>query len=135
MASVESALTPITVNSVARSFCGCAGSAAASARAAEAPQIAVAPPVSRPNKGWKPMARATIIASPMVSATDSTTSRNGCQPSATTCAAVMRRPSSATPTRSSVRPLKAITGAQGPAAERKFIAMPSSRANSITGAP
>ena len=97
--------------------------------------MAVAPPVSRPNSDWKPMARATIIARAMVSTTDSTTSTNGCQPSATTCAAVMRRPSSATPTRSSVRPLKAMPGAQGPSAERKFIAMPSSSANSITGAP
>ena len=55
MASVESALTPITVKASRRSFCGCGGSAAASASAAEAPQIAVAPPVSRPNSAAKPM--------------------------------------------------------------------------------
>ncbi|MNF79894.1 hypothetical protein D3C84_621240 [compost metagenome] len=50
IAMVESAETPMTVNNVARSFCGWLGSAAASANAAEAPQIAVAPPVSMPNK-------------------------------------------------------------------------------------
>ncbi|MNI48717.1 hypothetical protein D3C81_1666800 [compost metagenome] len=50
MAIVDSAETPITVNNVARSFCGWFGSAAANANAAEAPQIAVAPPVNMPNK-------------------------------------------------------------------------------------
>ena len=55
MATVDSAETPTTVKSVARSFSGCAGSAAASASAAEAPQIAVAPPLSRPNRLWKPI--------------------------------------------------------------------------------
>ena len=58
------------MNSVARSFSGCAGSAAASASAAEAPQIAVAPPVSRPNRRWKPISRAASIDTPMVSTTD-----------------------------------------------------------------
>ena len=51
MAMVDSADTPITVNSVARSLHGCAGSAEDRASAAEAPQIAVAPPESMPNSG------------------------------------------------------------------------------------
>ena len=51
----------MTVNSVARSLPGCAGKAAARASAADAPQIAVAPPDNRPNSTLKPMARATSI--------------------------------------------------------------------------
>ncbi len=50
MTTVDRAETPTTVKSVARSLSGCGGSAAARASAAEAPQIAVAPPLSRPNR-------------------------------------------------------------------------------------
>jgi len=71
----------------------------------------------------------------MVSTTDSTTSSTGCQPSATTCAAVMRRPSSATPQRSTWRDVNSMPGLQAPSTERKFIAIPRISANSITGAP
>ena len=71
----------------------------------------------------------------MVIATDKTTSSTGCQPSATTWAAVMRRPNRATPMRSTWRALNSMPGAHGPSSARKFIAMPSSNANSITGAP
>ena len=49
MAMVDSAETPITVNNVAFSFCGWFGKATDKASAAEAPQMAVAPPVSIPN--------------------------------------------------------------------------------------
>ena len=56
---VDSAETPITVNNVAFSFCGWLGNATDNAKAAEAPQMAVAPPVSIPNKRWKPMSFAT----------------------------------------------------------------------------
>ncbi|MDF2467169.1 MAG: hypothetical protein K0Q43_5404 [Ramlibacter sp.] len=48
----------MTVKSVALSFIGWFGRAAASASAAEAPQIAVAPPVSRPNSPRNPSSRA-----------------------------------------------------------------------------
>ncbi len=123
------------MNSVARSLPGCAGKAAASANAAEAPQMAVAPPVSRPNKGWKPSARAASIDTAIVMATETTTSATGCHPSVATCVAVMRRPSRATPMRSTWRALNSMPGAHGPSSARKFIAMPSSNANSITGAP
>ena len=45
MAKVDRAETPITVNKVAFSFWAWLGNAADNANAAEAPQIAVAPPV------------------------------------------------------------------------------------------
>ncbi|MCY1185982.1 hypothetical protein D9M73_268090 [compost metagenome] len=132
---MESAETPITVNSVARSFCGWLGKAAANARAAEAPQIAVAPPVSMPNTRWKPMALAATIETRMVTTTRLTTSTTGFQPSAAICSRVMRMPSSATPMRSTVRAVNSIPALHVPSPARKFSAMPSSSANSITGAP
>ena len=123
------------MNSVARSFSGWFGSAAASASAAEAPQIAVAPPLSRPNRLWKPISLATAIDAPIVSTTAITTMASGCQPSSTTWPSVMRKPSSATPKRSTVRAVNSMPGRHGPSPDRKFIARPSSSANSITGAP
>lgn len=119
----------------ARSRSGCGGSAAASAIAAEAPQIAVAPPESTPKAARKPISRAAATEMRIVAATEATTPATGCQPSAPICPAVMRRPSSATPQRSTLRAHKAMPGAHAPSAARKFIAMPSSSANSITGAP
>ncbi len=95
--------TPMMVKPVARSFSACGGSAAEIAIAAEAPQIAVAPPESRPNSGLKPIARAAQIDAKMVSVTAATTSATGCQPSAAISPSVMRKPSSATPSRSTVR--------------------------------
>ena len=71
----------------------------------------------------------------MVSTTATTTIAAGCQPSSAIWPSVMRRPSRATPTRSTWRAVNSMPGAQGPSPERKFIAMPSSSANSITGAP
>src|SRR4030095_6648666 len=53
IAKVESVDTPMIVNSVLRSFCGSGGRAAEIAAAADAPQIAVAPPVSRPHPASK----------------------------------------------------------------------------------
>jgi hypothetical protein len=47
----------------------------------------------------------------------------------------MRNPSSATPQRSTWREVNSMPGLQGPSADRKFIAMPSISAKSITGAP
>src|SRR5690606_29703935 len=85
MAMVESADTPMTVNKVAFSFCGWLGSAAESANAAEAPQIAVAPPVSMPNKRWKPISLATTTDTEMVTIIKVSTSTIGCQPNAVIC--------------------------------------------------
>ena len=78
MAMVDSAETPITVNNVARSLPGWAGSAAESANAAEAPQMAVAPPLSSPNSTLKPIALATAMEIRIVIATEPTTSATGC---------------------------------------------------------
>ncbi len=134
MASVDSTLTPITVKLSAFSRWGCGGMAAASASAADAPQIAVAPPESRPKVLRKPSMRATPIEIRMVSATETTTPATGCQPSAEMSPKVMRRPSSATPQRSTVRAVKATPAAQLVSVARKFIETPSSNANSIIGA-
>ncbi|MNE37078.1 hypothetical protein D3C80_1309160 [compost metagenome] len=131
---VDSADTPITVNRVARSFCGWLGSAAASASAAEAPQMAVAPPVSMPNRRWKPSALAATTDTLMVTATRITTSATGFQPSPAICSRVMRMPSRATPMRSTVRAVNSMPALHLPSADRKLSAMPSSRANSMTGA-
>jgi hypothetical protein len=88
MVTVDRHETPTIVKSVARSFKGWLGSDADSAKAAEAPQIAVAPPVNKPNLPRKPRSRAAIIATEIVRATETTTSRIGCQPSAAIWAAV-----------------------------------------------
>ncbi|MNH44741.1 hypothetical protein D3C79_1069920 [compost metagenome] len=81
----------------------------------------------------KPRARAASIDTTMVTTTDTTTISTGCQPSATICSSEIRKPSKATPTRRISRALKSIPALLGPAA-RKFMAMPSKSANSITGA-
>ncbi|MCY1543660.1 hypothetical protein D9M68_794860 [compost metagenome] len=114
--------------------------AADRASAADAPQMATAPPVSRPKNIWKPINRASTMPTAMVSATASTTMATGCQPSASTWSAVMRRPKSATPRRSTCRATKSMPAALRVACPpsscvRKFNAMPSSKANSMTGAP
>ena len=50
------------------------------------------------------------------------------------CEKVMRMPSSATPTRSTSREVNSMPGLQEPSTARKLTAMPSSSANSMTGA-
>ncbi len=92
VAPTTAAPPPPRPESVARSFIGWFGSAAASAIAAEAPQIAVAPPLSRPNRVWKPISRAASIDTPIVSATVSTTIAIGCQPRSAIWPSVMRKP-------------------------------------------
>jgi hypothetical protein len=72
---------------------------------------------------------------PMVSTTAATMRATGVQPSSAIWPTVMRRPSKATPVRSTWRAANSMPAAQGPPSDRKFIAVPSSRANSITGAP
>ena len=96
---MDSVLTPITVNSVACSLRGWPGMAADSASAADAPQIATAPPVSKPKNIWKPSSRASTMPTTMVSAT------------ASTWLVVMRKPSSATPRRSTCRAVKSMPAA------------------------
>ncbi len=71
----------------------------------------------------------------MVTVTITTTITTGFQPSAAICASVRRRPSKATPRRSTVRAVYSMPGLHWPSPDRKFRAMPSNSANSITGAP
>ncbi|MNY76087.1 hypothetical protein D3C86_2155530 [compost metagenome] len=71
----------------------------------------------------------------MVTTTRITTSSTGFQPSAAICSRVMRMPSSATPMRNTVRAVNSMPALQAPSPARKFSAMPSNNANSITGAP
>ncbi len=135
MARVDSALTPMTVKSVARSFMGSAGKTVEIAMAADAPQIATEPPVSTPKEGLNPAMRANSKPTAMVAATDPTTSKTGNQPRAAICPSVMRKPNSATPTRKRCLAAISMPGMHGPPCERKFMDMPSSSANSMTGAP
>ena len=73
------------------------GSTAAMASAAEAPQIATAPPVSRPSAVDCFMARASHAPKAMVSSTATMISSTAVPPSAAICSSVMRAPSRATP--------------------------------------
>ena len=122
------------VKSVACSFLSCAGKAAESASAADAPQIAVAPPERKPNRGLNPIALAITIETPIVSATITTTISTGCQPSAVTWLHAMRSPSSATPIRSKLRAANSMPGLVRSFSVRNAKAMPSSSAKSMTGA-
>src|SRR4029453_8794035 len=106
IATVDSVETPMMVKPVARSFLGSAGSAAEIAAAADAPQIAVAPPDSSPNSALKPIAFAAQIEARMVSVTTATTSTAGCQPIAATSPNVTRQPRNATPNLRTVREAK-----------------------------
>ena len=74
---------PTMVNISARSFCGCEGKAAASAKAADPPQIAVAPPLNSPNRCVKPNARAARIDTVIVATMATSASSTGGQPSPT----------------------------------------------------
>src|SRR5690349_3734182 len=106
MDTVDRTLTPITVKLVARSRFGWGGIAAASASAADAPQIAVAPPERRPNWLDRPSRRAATIDTAIVIPTEATMPATGCQPSELTSPIVIRRPSRATPQRSTERAVK-----------------------------
>jgi len=134
MASVESRETRITVKQVARSFCGWAGRAADRARAADAPQMAVAPPLRRPKRGLKPNSLASPIETAMVRTRAAAAMAIGSQPRPTIWSRVIRAPSRATPRRRTLFEAKSMPGRLRSSAPRKFIAMPSNRASSITGA-
>ena len=97
--------------------------------------MAVAPPVSMPNSRWNPISLAATTERLMVTTTRVTTSSTGIQPSSAIWPRVMRMPSRATPMRSTLRAVNSMPALQVPSAERKFSPMPSSRANSSTGAP
>ncbi|MNI90956.1 hypothetical protein D3C73_1485510 [compost metagenome] len=81
------------------------------------------------------MALAASTDTPMVTTTRITTRATGFQPRAAICSRVMRIPSSATPIRSTVRAVNSMPALHLLSPARKFNAMPSSRANNMTGAP
>ena len=102
MASVDSVVTPTTVRVVSRSRCLCLGKTLETARAAEAPQMAVAQPMSKPRLRSIFKTLASSKARPMVAPTATNKAITVCQPRVTTCSTVRRRPSKATPMRSMV---------------------------------
>ncbi|MNO00028.1 hypothetical protein D3C81_2198220 [compost metagenome] len=88
-----------------------------------------------PNRRRNPRALAAITETPMVTTTRITTRATGFQPSAAICSRVIRMPSKATPMRNTVRAVNSMPALQVPSPARKFRAMPSSKANNMTGAP
>jgi len=104
------------------------------ASAADAPQIATAPPVSVPNALPSLRTRAARIPQRIVSVTVTTTSAIVPQPSAATCEMVMRNPRSATPMRRTLLDASWMPGRHLPSSARKLSAMPSSNAKSIAEA-
>jgi len=103
------------------------------ASAAEAPQIATAPPVSKPKLRVRPALRASTMPHRIVSNTALAASTSAAPPRDWIWSNVMRAPSSATPRRRIERDAKSIPGLQRSSWERKLTAMPSSSANSMTG--
>lgn len=130
-------MTAITVKMVSRSWFGSVfGSTEAIASAAEAPQIATAPPASSPKGSDRPDSRASTTPPAMVSTTPARMTNTTSNPAAAICWTVIPSPSSATPKRSSRREANSMPGSVGaPGSARKAKAMPSSSAISITGAP
>ena len=119
IASVDSAVTLTTVRMVSRSLFSSRGKTEAIASAAEAPQIATAPPESTPNKEVRPRRRASNMPNTIVVATPTMTVATGQSPSEAICTKVIRTPSKATPTRSTVREENSIPATQRPSSCRK----------------
>ena len=133
MAIVDSTVTPKTVKIRRCSLRSSFGNIALMAIAAEAPQIATAPAVSKPNRQPWPKNRATQSPNKIVARTPSTTSPINCGPNPVIRSALIRTPKSATPTRNNVLPVKLIPATVLPSSPRKLTAMPSKSASSITG--
>ncbi len=93
---VDSVVTPMTVNTVSRSWLSPFGSTDEMASAAEAPQIATAPAVSRPNGRLRPKARAPTTPKPIVSSTATMTITTGVMPRCMISPMVIWAPSSPT---------------------------------------
>ena len=134
MASVDKAVTLITVRIVSRSLVSSRGRTEAIASAAEAPQTATAPPERTPNIGDKPRRRANKSPIRMVVATPTITVATGHAPSEAIWLSVMRTPSRPTPRRRMERDENSIPATHRPSSCRKWNAMPNMSANSMTGA-
>ena len=96
-------MTDRTVKTRSRSDLSCLGSTAAIAIAAEAPQIATAPPVSNAKRKRRPTIRAHSTPKKIVRITPATTSAMAGPPRSLSISTETRAPSSATPSRSTVR--------------------------------
>ena len=104
------------------------------ASAAEAPQIATAPPERTPNIDDRPMRRARRKPNRIVVATPTITVATGHGPREAIWLSVMRTPSKPTPSRSTDRDANSMPATQRPSSCRKWNAMPNRSANSMTGA-
>ena len=102
MAMVERVVTPTTVKAVSRSREALLGKTLAMANAADAPQMAVAPPISTPKLLPTLNKRASSKPRAIVKPTDTINASTVCQPSVTTWSIVNRKPSKATPIRNTV---------------------------------
>jgi hypothetical protein len=130
-------VTAITVKSVLRSVLSLCGMTAAIASAAEAPQIATAPPVSSAKRHCRPKDRGGDEAGGDGQRDQPGQHRGStCQPD---LRQVVERDADAEQpdTRAAARTSRRSRPRRGrrPSACRKLNAMPSSSANSITGAP
>ena len=121
---VDSAVTPATVKTSSRSEFSSRGSTVAMAIAAEAPHIAVAPPVSTPKRRDWPKTRAASIPKTMVATTAATMTSPFFHPSAASWSTVMRAPSRATPKRSTRRAAKSTPAFALPSMASELSAMP-----------
>ncbi len=103
------------------------------ASAAEAPQIATTARHDAERRPQPEQPRQSPRLARIVVATLTTTISTGPGPSPAICSIVIRTPSSATPSRSTLRAANSIPATQRPSSCRKWNAMPSSSANSIGG--
>ena len=108
--AVDSRVMQTTTVMTSRSALRPPGSTAATASAADAPQMPTAAPASTARARPRPSRGPSHSASSRVLATPTTSHSAACQPSAATCSAVMRAPSSATPRRSRSRAQKSMPG-------------------------
>src|ERR1700759_5497235 len=99
IAIVESAVTLTTVRIVSRSLVSLRGRTEAMATAAEAPQIATAPPERTPNIDDRPIRRARRNPNRIVVATPPTTVATGHGPREAIWLSGIRTPSKPTPSR------------------------------------
>jgi len=134
MAMVDSVVTATMVNSTSRSDLSLPGITAASASAAEAPQIATAPPVRMANRQPRENSFAQRKPKPMVSAIRPATVINPEAPMLVMSPSVMRAPKSTMPSRSSDLEAKTTPSDVRSWSAMKLNAMPIKSANSMAGA-
>src|SRR3954462_13824977 len=125
IAIVLSTVTPSTVKIRLRSECSFFGRTAAIAMAADAPQIATAPPVRSAKRHPRLNSRAPSIPNRMVRTTPAATKQRTPNPRLAISSTLIRIPRSATPKRRTPFALTAIPGTQRPSSARKWKTIPS----------